>query len=149
MMAYGEWLRSHAQKHGQIIAKLKAQGLEKDEIIAYFAFDNMVEKEPKFCKLYKIKEKCHEIEGLNCFLCACPYFRFSDDGIEEHEDEDGEEITLYSKCSINHKDGSLSQFASAQHQDCSHCIVPHTEKFIKKNYSEDLMEIMKECDLTD
>ncbi len=43
----------------------------------------MVEKENDFCLLYKDNKKCHDYEDLNCYLCACPYFRFDDEGISK------------------------------------------------------------------
>lgn len=133
----------HFHKHKLIIGKLKAEGLTKEQIIDYFDFDNMVEKEPGFCKLYKHKQKCHDIEKLNCYLCACPHFRFSDEGISEDE----EERTLYSTCSIDAKDGKPFYAESAIHHDCSGCSLPHKQSFITRCYDEDLSTIMKNCEV--
>lgn len=143
MMSYEGWLKGHIYKHRLIIDKLKAQGFDKEQILDYFDFDNMVENEPDFCKLYKHKEKCHQMEKLNCFLCACPYFRFSDEGISEDE----EERTLYSTCSIGAKEGKPFYTESAIHHDCSGCTIPHKRNFVAKYYDEDLGEIMKGCEV--
>ncbi len=35
-------------------------------------------------------------------------------------------------------------FAYSIHHDCSNCTIPHKEKFIKKNFSKDWFEIMKD-----
>ena len=72
-MTYTHWLENHSQKHKDIVDKLTH--LSDEEIIEYFDFDNMVQKEPLFCLLYKENKKCHEMEKLNCYMCGCPLFR--------------------------------------------------------------------------
>lgn len=61
----------------------KLEGNTKQEIIEYFRFENMVKNEPDFCPLYKDNKKCHDMEDLNCYLCACPHFRFDDNGFKK------------------------------------------------------------------
>jgi hypothetical protein len=117
-------------------------GYGKDHIIEYFDFDNMVEMEKDFCPLYVEGKKCHDIEKLNCYLCACPNFRFNDEGIETTDDK-----TKYSYCSIDSKKGELSTYGDKIHQNCSGCDVPHVKKYIEDNFSFDWEEIMCECDL--
>lgn len=119
----------------------KLTKLSDDEVIAYFRFGNMVEKEPDFCPLYKENKKCHDMKELNCYLCACPNFRFDDEGISKKESK-----TIYSICNINSKDGDIFQTEEAIHQDCSGCLVPHHETYIKKHFSRDWFEIMKKVD---
>jgi len=136
-MLYVSWYQTHGEKHKAIMAKLTH--LSDDEVIAYFRFENMVKKEPDFCLLYKEEKKCHDMEGLNCYLCACPNFRFDDDGFKTVEDK-----TLYSTCSIDSKDGAQFISDDAIHQDCSGCLVPHHEAYIKKVFSRDWFKIMKE-----
>ncbi|CAA6822511.1 MAG: FIG00388424: hypothetical protein [uncultured Sulfurovum sp.] len=136
-MTYKNWFQAHGEKHKAIMTKLSH--LNDEEVIAYFRFENMVINEPDFCLLYKENKKCHDIEQLNCYLCACPYFRFNDKGVEKVKNK-----TLYSTCSIESKDGS--QFIDEQsiHQDCTGCGVPHHESYIQKNFSRDWFEIMKD-----
>ena len=135
-MSYSKWFTAHGNKHKEIMQKLTT--LSDDEVIAYFRFENMVEKEPDFCPLYKENKKCHEIEILNCYLCACPNFRFDDEGISKKESK-----TIYSICNIDSKDGDIFQTEDAIHQNCSGCLVPHQETYIKKHFSRDWFEIMK------
>ena len=135
-MSYSTWFTAHGDKHKKIMQKLTT--LSDDEVVAYFRFENMVEKEPDFCPLYKENKKCHEIEILNCYLCACPNFRFDDDGISKKESR-----TIYSICNIDSKDGDIFQTEEAIHQDCSGCLIPHREAYIKKHFSRDWFEIMK------
>lgn len=135
-MTYESWYNAHAKKHKKIVDKLVAKGLSKDEIIDYFDFDNMVKNENDFCPLYKENKKCHDMD-LNCYLCACPNFRFNDDGLAKYNDS-----LILSKCSINN--GSTIGHNGVIHQDCSSCTVPHHKKFTEKNFSLDWLEIMKD-----
>lgn len=139
-MNYIEWFEAHGEKHKSIMKKLEA--LSDDEVIAYFRFENMVEKEPDFCYLYKEHKKCHEMEDLNCYLCACPHFRFDDKGLSKEEDK-----VLYSRCSIASKEGAQFVSDEAIHQDCSGCTVPHHEDYIKKHFSRDWFSIMRKVKL--
>jgi hypothetical protein len=140
MMGYSEWFKQHGGMHKAIIDKCIEKGMSQEEIVDYFDFDNMVENENDFCPLYKENKKCHDLESLNCFLCACPYFRFKDAGFEKREDK-----TLFSYCSIDSKKGRTGEYGDALHQDCSNCVVPHKRKFVSKNYDEDWFVPMKNC----
>lgn len=136
-MSYKEWFESHAAKHKAIMAKLTA--LSDEEVIQYFRFENMVINERDFCPLYQENKKCHETDELNCYLCACPNFRFNDKGLTK----EGEK-TIFSTCSIDSPDGDRYIHANAIHQNCSGCLVPHKESYIKKVFSRDWLAIMKE-----
>lgn len=136
-MTYNEWFLKQGQLHANVIKKINHKSV--DEIIEYFRFENMVKNEPDFCPLYRENKKCHDYEDLNCYLCACPNFRFKDDGFEKIDDK-----TLFSKCNINSKDGGQYIGEDYIHQNCSGCIVPHKEKYIKKHFSKDWFEIMKD-----
>jgi len=145
-MSYLSWFDDQADRHKALMKKLLAQGLDQEEIIAYFDFENMVKMEPDFCPLYTEKNsdgttgrKCHDMKQLNCYLCACPNFRFRDAGFEER---DGKRV--YSYCSIDSKEGRQGVYGDAIHQDCSGCTVPHHVSYIKKHYDEDWREVMKE-----
>lgn len=142
-MGYQTWFKEHGNKHKLIVDKLSEQGLQKDEIIEYFDFENMVDKEPDFCPLYSKNKKCHDINKLNCYLCACPYFRFNEAGFEKKNNK-----TVFSNCSINSKKGRLGEYGDKIHQDCSKCTVPHKEKFVAKNYDLDWFVPMTSCDQT-
>jgi len=139
-MSYEIWFEKHAKKHKQIVSKLLKNNYTKDEIIKYFDFENMSKKERDFCPLYAKDQKCHDIQELNCYLCACPNFRFNDDGISY----DGKYKTL-SKCEINNGEDFIGK--DVIHHDCSSCSVPHLKDYVKSNYNEDWKEIMKNCNL--
>jgi hypothetical protein len=136
-MSYSSWFRQHGEKHARIMEKLSS--CSDDEIIAYFRFENMVEHEPDFCPLYRERKKCHEMENLNCYLCACPYFRFNDAGFKEVK---GKKLQSY--CSIEAKGGTLFEGEEAWHQDCSGCTIPHHEHYIKKHFQRDWFKIMQD-----
>ena len=135
---YGDWFEGHAKKHADIVAKLKNRS--DDEIIEYFEYENMRKNEPDFCPLYVKNKKCHDMENLNCYLCACSNFRFSDVGFRE---VDGKSLKSY--CSIESKDGRVFEGKEAIHQDCSSCRVPHRKTFIKKVFKREWKEIMGIC----
>ena len=135
-MPYSSWFQAHGEKHRAIMNKL--MHLNDEEAIAYFRFENMVEKEPNFCPLYKENKKCHNIEELNCYLCACPNFRFKDNGFKTVEEK-----TLFSTCDIDSKDGSQYVSDTAIHQNCAGCTVPHHETYIQKVFSRDWFKTMK------
>jgi len=135
-VGYSSWFRQHGEKHRKIMEKLTH--MSNEEVIAYFRFENMVIHEPDFCPLYKENRKCHEIDLLNCYLCACPNFRFDDSGFREIKEK-----TLYSYCSINSEDGSVSESKEALHQNCSACTVPHHEAYIRKHFKREWFTIMK------
>lgn len=136
-MTYNEWFEAHASRHEKIMEKL--QHLSDDEVIKYFRFENMVKNEPDFCPLYKDNKKCHDYDKLNCYLCACPNFRFNDDGFKKQDNK-----TLYSYCGIDSKDGAQYIGDDYIHQNCAGCLVPHKEKYIKKHFSRNWKEIMKD-----
>jgi len=136
-LTYNEWFEAHATRHKNIIKKL--ENLSDEELIKYFRFDNMVKNEPDFCPLYKDNKKCHDYEKLNCYLCACPNFRFKDEGFKKVEEK-----TLYSYCGIDSKDGAQYIGDDYIHQNCAGCLVPHKESYIKKYFSRDWKEIMKD-----
>jgi len=136
-MSYSTWFQTHGEKHRAIMDKLST--LSDEEVITYFRFDNMVKNEPYFCPLYKDNKKCHDMPELNCYLCACPNFRFKDEGFKQIENK-----TLFSTCDIDSKDGSQYINDDAIHQNCAGCLVPHHEAYIKKVFKRDWFEVMKE-----
>lgn len=142
-MSYLEWFETHANKHRAIVQKLCEKKYTHEEIIDYFSFANMVEKEPDFCLLYANKQKCHELKALNCYLCACPHFRFNDEGLRVEEG-----ITCKSECSIGSKKSGVFVYENVAHLDCSECSVPHTKAFIRKHFDVDWKKMMKKCSVT-
>ena len=139
-MTYKKWFDDHAKKHKAIVDRLILEGKNQDEIIEYFTFENMVENEKEFCPLYAQNKKCHNMEDLNCYLCACPNFRFDDQGIKSIEEK-----TQFSFCSIDSKEGSQGTYGDAIHQDCSKCTVPHHKDYINKHFDLEWKKIMKKC----
>ena len=127
MKGYKDWFEEHAIKHKNILSKLTH--LSDDEVIEYFRFDNMVQKENDFCLLYKENKKCHDIKELNCYFCACPNFRLS-------SQKSFCDIDSIHGGSIETKDGFI-------HQDCSKCAVPHKEVYIKNKFDRNWKHAMR------
>lgn len=139
-MSYRSWFESHAEKHRAIVEKLLKEGYCADMIVEYFDYENMVRMEPEFCPLYAEGKKCHDMEQLNCYLCACPNFRFDDNA---EADESGK--TRYSYCAIDSKEGGTIEHNGAIHQDCSKCTVPHHRAYIQKHFDTEWKVIMRDC----
>ncbi len=138
-MTYSDWYEEHSKKHAAIMKKLEADGLDEYDIIQYFIFDNMVEKEPDFCELYATKTKCHEMYELNCYMCGCPHFRFYQSPVMQ------DDLEFHSVCAINSKRGKRFYTEEQQvHQDCSGCNVPHGEDYILRNFNHDWLQMMKD-----
>ncbi|ACZ12416.1 hypothetical protein [Sulfurospirillum deleyianum] len=131
-MAYFDWFLAHNIKHQEIVKKLTCKGDDKEEIIAYFAYEHMCNAEPQFCPLYESHEKCHTMDNLNCYLCACPYFRFNDLGLKEING-----MCVKSECSIHSRKATWFIYENVMHLDCSQCTIPHKTGFIRKHF--DLM----------
>ena len=127
-MSYESWIKQHSNKHKKLMQKLT--NLNDNEVIDYFDYENMIIEEPNFCPLFKEPKKCHDIAELNCYLCACPNFRLSNEK---------------STCDINSKDGGsiTSKKDGFIHQDCSKCSVPHSKSYVKKHFNRDWSFIMK------
>ena len=139
-MSYESWFNQFATKHKAIVNKLVKKGLSNEEIIEYFDFDNMVKEENDFCPLYKENKKCHNMKELNCYLCACPNFRFNDEGITTYNDK-----KILSQCNINN--GEKLFGGGGIHQDCSRCTVPHHKSYVRKNFNLDWKKIMQHSNL--
>ncbi len=139
-MSYKIWFEQHGKKHAKIMKKLT--NFTQDEAIEYFQFENMVIKEPDFCPLYKENKKCHDIKILNCYLCACPNFRFNDTGFKNINKK-----SLKSYCSVDSVDGTPFESKDAIHQNCSECTLPHHEAYIQKIFDRDWFKMMKEVSI--
>ena len=137
-MSYLSWFNAHASKHKKIVEKLVSQGYSKEMIVNYFDFDNMVKNEIDFCPLYKKNKKCHDMQELNCYLCACPNFRFDDDGLSVND-----EIKTLSICTVGNGDEFKGK--GIIHHDCSRCQVPHHKDFVLEKFSLNWSDIMNKC----
>ena len=134
-MTYRSWFDAHAKKHKNIVDKLVAKDYTQEQIIEYFDFDNMDKNENDFCLLYVDHKKCHKMNKLNCYLCACPYFRFNDAGLKKEG-----EVTIYSECTIGR--GDIFSYEDKIHHDCSNCVIPHKKAYIKKCFDLDWKRIL-------
>jgi len=128
-MGYTAWFEQHAKKHANLISKIP-----KEQLITYFRWENISKTDVDFCPLFKEGKKCHTMENLNCYLCACPNFRFDDNA-----------KVLKSWCSIDSKEGSTIEHNGIIHQDCSGCTVPHHETYIEKHFDTNWKAIMIKC----
>lgn len=137
-MSYTQWFNNHSDKHKKIVSKLVEKNYTQEEIIDYFDFENMVQNEIDFCPLYKKNKKCHDMETLNCYLCACPNFRFNEEGLGTYN-----EFKILSRCNIHN--GKEFAGKGVVHQDCSSCSVPHHRSYVEKHFDLEWKNMMSEC----
>jgi Zn-finger protein len=130
-MTYEQWINQHNIKHQAIMKRL--EHLSDREIIEYFDFDNMKKNESDFCPLYQTNEKCHEMEHLNCYFCACPLFRVGN---------------IKSFCKIESRFGGRYQDKNGySHQDCTNCKIPHKVSYIEVNFDRSWENAMRDVKL--
>jgi hypothetical protein len=119
----------HAKKHQNIVARLP-----KEALIDYFRWENISKTDVDFCPLFAENKKCHTMQHLNCYLCACPNFRFDDNAPK-----------VKSWCAINSKDGRQIEHNGIIHQDCSQCQIPHHTQYIQEHFDTNWLHIMQHC----
>ena len=133
-MGYKSWFNAHGEKHKKIVDELVKKEMSAEEIIAYFLYDNISKSDVDFCPLFAQGKKCHDMKALNCYLCACPNFRFNDSN------------KVRSFCAIESVDGA--EFVTDEgivHQDCSGCRVPHKHAYVQKNFTTKWFDAMEKC----
>lgn len=140
-MAYENWFESHAKKHQALLLQLQHAGMMGEELVGYFVYENMARKERAFCPLYASGKKCHAKEYLNCYLCACPHFRFNDKGL--HVKENG--VVVKSVCAVNSRFAKQFVHEGTEHLDCSDCSLPHTKAFVRTFAGKPWKEAMGAC----
>jgi hypothetical protein len=93
-------------KRDKIVDK---EELTASDILKYFKYENLVKQEPKFCPLFKSKEKCHDGKNIFCWNCYCDEYDLScNDG-------------LIGKCKTKSKKAKYTNGIL----DCSDCTYPH------------------------
>ena len=120
-MTYGSWREDFFKKRNTIVDRLKKFEYSQEEIIDYFEYENMAERESNFCPLYKLERKCHNVEYLNCYHCACPHFMLENEN---------------SYCEIDSKFADNIVINNNKICDCTNCVIPHTKKFNLKHKEE-------------
>lgn len=127
-MTFKAWREDYEKRRDKVLEKLF--GSTKEQVVDYFMYDNMVKNEQDFCPLYEAGAKCHNMDNLNCYYCACPFFVASDDEPLEIL-EDGFEVM--SKCAVNSKFAfAYTSKDQKQQCDCTNCKLPHRKIFIMK-----------------
>ena len=114
-----EWQKEFDKKRRDLIKKYNLKTVK--DVIEFFRYSNLRNREPDFCPLFKEGAKCHDLldNELICFFCACPYFDYS---LWDEENK------IYGRCIINSKYGFRNEYG---YWDCSKCLLPHREKFVK------------------
>jgi len=151
-VTYSSWATDHLKSRQAIQHKLEAKGLTPEQVVDYFNYDNMITHEPDFCPLYAQGKKCHDVNYLNCYLCACPHFNYSDDSLYQKGTK-----SIFSECTINSRFASEFEYENNVHCNCAACTIPHTKKAALKAYEhlpkvEDtfsLLEFIRSFQLSD
>lgn len=121
-----------------VLRELKTARIELTEenipsIIDYMSFEKRSKRNPSLCPQYQGEnpEPCHDVEDLNCLLCACPNY---------------ESWRLEGGCKINSKKGKFHYHENlpiGKIWDCSDCKINHTLKEIENYLLKDLEKLMK------
>jgi Zn-finger protein len=115
------WERIHFQK---IANELNSAGIKISpdnigSIIEHTSFEKRSKRDKSECPYYELEKPCHDIEDLNCLLCACPNY---------------ESDTLKGGCRINSSYGKITEHENlpeGQVWDCSNCSIGHDKDFVK------------------
>ena len=129
-MTYAEWIEDHNNKVSEILSRIDFKSNE--ELIDYFEYDNMKDKEKDFCPLYGMKKKCHDIDNLNCYYCACPYFAINPTPRTTGKTTIGSICTINSKHKGTFLENPDENNVVKVHCDCTNCFIPHKASFAKK-----------------
>lgn len=125
-MTFHEWRTKHTEDLVVLLSSLPVDSI--DEIISYFDYDNMSKAHPEFCPLYSTSTKCHDMKRLNCFFCACPHFKCSDEPLFVSENG----TKTMSICTISSKQAQSFTIDNISQCDCSTCFIPHTHSHIRR-----------------
>jgi Zn-finger protein len=121
------------EKHfSDIVRELKSENINISyenipKIIEAMSFYRRSRRNPEKCPYYQENppHPCHELDNLNCLLCACPNYNSKE---------------LEGGCMINSKKGKWTyhqNLPSGRVLDCSDCNVNHSKKevenYLKKN----------------
>lgn len=135
LVKFEDWSNDHFDKLSKVFEKFE-ENTPVNSIVDYFDYENISKSENGFCPLYRDYTKCHQTEKLNCLLCSCPHFRYSDiTPLSVREDG----IKVMSMCSIGSKDGRYFISDGIAQCDCSECILPHKNGYIK-NITKDIQD---------
>ena len=140
-MTYSSWATDHLKSRQAIQQKLEAKGLTPEQVVDYFNYDIMSVNKPNFCPLYAQGKKCHNVSYLNCYLCACPHFKYSDDSLYQKDSK-----KIFSECTINSRFATDFEFENDVHCNCADCTIPHTKKAALKAY-EHLPKVNDTCSI--
>ena len=112
------WFIEFKKKRDKIVEENNLKTPE--EIVEFFTYSHISKKYPDFCPLFKLKQKCHNLneDELVCYFCACPFYDY---------DYYNEEKKEYGRCKINSIYGKRNEYG---YWDCSGCLLPHRKKFV-------------------
>jgi len=125
-----KWEKGHFEK---VLGEVKQAGIDfslenLDEIVEHLSCDIRKLEYPGRCPYYASGKGCHDLEDLNCFLCACPNY---------------ESERLEGGCKINSEGGKWHYHENlplGRVWDCSDCEINHTSgevrEYIEKNFDE-------------
>ena len=97
------------------------------------SFKNRSKRDPSQCPYYQKEppQPCHDIEDLNCFLCACPNYNSN---------------ILKGGCNINSKKGGYNNLPEGKVWDCSNCKINHTPKEVEEYLLKNLERLVEISD---
>jgi len=121
-----------------VVKELKTEGIgltveNIPKMIEYMSFEKRSKRDSSQCPYYQKNppEPCHDIEELNCLLCACPNYQSE---------------KLEGGCEIDSKKGKYhhhEKLPEGKIWDCSDCKINHSPKEIEKYLLKNLERLIK------
>ncbi len=115
------WFKQYRNKIRTIIDN-ENLSLHFEAIAEFFLYQNMQQKYPQFCELYKKDKLCHNNlpkEKFCCLFCGCPFYNY---------DIWDQENNVFGGCNINSTDGFRNENG---YWDCSNCSFVHHILWVK------------------
>tara|TARA_Y100000310_G_scaffold49946_1_gene46110 strand:- start:155 stop:577 length:423 start_codon:yes stop_codon:yes gene_type:complete len=118
-----KWEKEHFIK---VLSEIKSAGIDfslnnLDAIVEQTSFKVRSKNQPDECPYYPSKGGCHDLNDLNCFLCACPNYdsksfeggckiESSLGGWHYHKNLPTRRVWDCSGCFINHSSGEAKDY---------------------------------------
>ena len=138
-MTYKEWFDAHGAKHQKIMKNWMASPMKRSLPISVLR--TWWRKNPSSVHFTKKIKNATRWKSSTVTSAPVPT---SDSMTGVCIEKEGR--TYYSDCNIHAREGKAFVSESAVHQDCSACLLPHKESFVRKVFTRNWFGIMRGSD---